>query len=463
MRSVLERAFLDEIEGRLLAANARVSAAFPGEPARRQPVHTVYGGAHLFRRDTVRKLGALALRTLEEHGPTPVVFASALGLSGDDAFASTVRARVVSKLEREPVEDLRIDFEDGFGARSDAEEDEAAEAAAREVAAGLEAGTLPPFIGLRIKSLGEETRRRALRTLERFFSALSDPRRSLPSGFIVTVPKVTALEHVEAAADVLDALERGLGLERGALQLELMVETPQSILASDGWLALPRWAHAARGRLSGVHLGAYDLTAACGVSAPHQSLTHPLCDLARAVMAVSFSGTAVAVCDGATNVLPVSVHRPHQGAPLSADEELDNRRGVHAAWRLHFDHVTRAISQGLYQGWDLHPAQLPVRYAALYAFFLHALPESGARLTTFLERAAQATLRGTVFDDAATGQGLLNTFLRGLACGAFTDDDVQEATTLTPEELRLRSFAKILERRTGEHGGPNLPTGVSRR
>jgi hypothetical protein len=101
---------------------------------------------------------------------------------------------------------------------------------------------------------------------------------------------------------------------------------------------------------------------------------------------------------------------------------------------------------GYYQGWDLHPAQLPVRYAAMYAFFLEGLADASRRLNNFIERAAQASLVGNTFDDAATGQGLLNFFLRGLACGALTEAEVL-ATGITLDELRSRSFAHIVANR----------------
>ena len=102
---------------------------------------------------------------------------------------------------------------------------------------------------------------------------------------------------------------------------------------------------------------------------------------------------------------------------------------------------------GFYQGWDLHPAQLPSRYAAVYSFFLEGLGPASERLKNFVEKAAQATLVGDVFDDAATGQGLLNYFLRALNCGAMTEREAIEMSGLTVDELRTRSFVKILNGR----------------
>jgi hypothetical protein len=223
---------------RLGEANRAFTQVYPGDSPARQPVHTVYGGAHLFKADTAARLGKLALRALEEYAASPAELAEAAGLP--EVLAETVHARVLDKLGREPVEDFRIDFEDGFGNRPDAEEDAAAEAAAREVAAGLAGGTLPPFIGIRIKPFNEEMRGRSLATLDLFLSTLvRETGGRLPENFVVTLPKVTIPEQVAALADVFDLLEPALGLAAGSLRLEIMVETPQSIFNARGEATTP--------------------------------------------------------------------------------------------------------------------------------------------------------------------------------------------------------------------------------
>jgi hypothetical protein len=222
---------------KLKRANARVALDFPGERGDRQPVHTVYGGAHLFRADLAPKLGALARRALDEHAPTPQALGDALDLwqHGDLPFAANIRERVAAKLQREPVEDFRIGLEDVDGHRPDDEEDGHAVSAAREMADGLAAGTLPPFVGIRIKPLSNELHARSLRTLDLFVTTLAAAtKRQLPPNFAITIPKLMSPVHVEAAAGACAALERRLRLPRGVLRLELMIETPQSILAPDG-------------------------------------------------------------------------------------------------------------------------------------------------------------------------------------------------------------------------------------
>ena len=429
-------------------AGATFARRYPGESGARRPVHTVYGGAHLFRADLAGKLGAAAIGAIGTYAPDPITFALALGLPGSAQLAETVHARVLEKLRREPVEDLRIDFEDGYGVRLDAEEDDHAVAAARALGEGMDRATLPPFIGIRVKALAAETRARAVRTLDLFLTALASTHRGrLPGGFVVTLPKITVAEEVAALASLLDALEAKLGLANGAIGIELMIEAPQVVLGPSGASALPRLLDAGRGRVVGAHLGAHDYTAACAIVAAHQTLAHPACDLARQMMQLAFAGTSVRLADGGTNVLPIPPHKASPGGHLDSHQISHNHETVIAAWRLHHDNIRRALIQGFYQGWDLHPAQLPVRYAATYAFFLEGLEAASSRLVNFVNKAAQATRTGQVFDDAATGQGLLNFFLRAVDAGALTEDEAAARTGLALAELRGKSFATIVSGR----------------
>jgi hypothetical protein len=431
----------------LARANRQVAADYPGETGHRQPVHTVYGGAHLFRSDSALKLGRIALAALDEYAPDAVTFARALGLDVNRAFAETLRARVAEKLAREPVEDFRIDFEDGYGHRPDEEEDGHARAAAEQVAAGLTAGTLPPFVGIRIKPLSRELHARSLRTLDLFITTLVRAAgRRLPSNFVVTIPKLMTAAHVAAVARTCGRLEHRLKLGSRALKLELMIETPQSILAPDGRSALRALVAAGEGRVTGAHFGTYDYTALCGITAAWQHMQHQACDFAKHMMQVALAQTGVHLSDGATNIMPVVPHVAGPGRPLSDEQRRENRESVTRAWKRHFDDVTHSLVNAFYQGWDLHPMQLPTRYAAVYGFFLAARPAATARLRNFVEKAAKATLVGDVFDDAATGQGLLNFFVRGLNSGALTIDEACE-TGLTPADFQSRSFLRILESR----------------
>jgi hypothetical protein len=437
----------------LAEANRAFARHYPGDSPARQPIHTVYGGAHLYKAETTRRLGEVALRHLATYAPDADALAQAVGFvpagATDGArLAATVYERVVAKLEREAVEDFRIDFEDGYGARADADEDATAVAAAREVARGLGEGLLPPFIGIRIKSFGAEWQARGARTLELFVDTLlAATAGRLPDNFVVTLPKVQIAEQPRALVRLCEALEARHALPAGSLRLEIMIETTQALLGRDGRSPLPAFLDACEGRCRGAHLGTYDFTAACNITAAYQAMDHPWCDLAKGMMMLAYAGTGVFLSDGATNVMPVGPHRGHgDGDALTPEQRRQNGAVVHAAWRLSHRHIRHSLEGGFYQGWDLHPGQLPVRYATCFGFFLEGFAAAAERLRNFVEKAAQATLVGDVFDDAATGQGLLNYFLRALNSGAIDAGDLGQ-TGLTRDEVALRSFAKILATR----------------
>jgi citrate lyase beta subunit len=460
----------DKLFGDLRNANVAFQQAYPGDRSERQPVHTVYGGANLFRSDLSRAMGERALETFQTYAPDFITFGRVFDLEGiqdinsQDATATgkqyealtasdrrnhparlsyEVYQKVVRKLQTEAVEDFRIDFEDGYGNRANEEEDETAVTAAQEVAKGLDAGTLPPFIGIRIKPFTEEMKERGLRTLDIFVSTLVKASGGrLPANFVVMLPKVTIPEQPATLAAFFDILEQQTGLPAGSLKMEMMVETTQSIMALDGTNPLSRFIQASRGRCIAMHFGTYDYTASAGITARYQEMDHPVCDFAHHMTKVALAHTGIWLSDGATNTMPIG---PHRGELTDAQKE-ENRAIVHRAWRKGYNHIRHSLWNGYYQGWDLNPAQLPMRYAAVFAFFLESYEDAVDRLKTFVEKAARATLIGDVFDDAATGQGLLNFFLKALNSGAITEEEVLR-TGLTLDEIRGRSFKKILENR----------------
>jgi len=443
MNTSLSEESFEKFTQRLRSSMSKFAERYPGESGRRQPVHTVYGGAHLFKSDTTVKLGQLSVRAFQAFAPDAATFATALDLPA--SVSDIVYSRVGEKLGREAVEDFRIDFEDGYGTRSDAEEDGHAVSTADEVARGMADNTLPPFIGIRIKTFSEELMKRSIRTLDLFLTRLVQTSGGkLPNNFVVTLPKIVTPKQVSVLVDIFDELEPKLGLPEGALKMEMMIETTQSIIDSDGEIALPQMLEESRGRCTGAHFGTYDYTASCSITAAYQDMLHPACDFARNMMKVAFGGTGVWLSDGATNIMPVA---PHRGENLTAEQTAENMSTVHRAWKLHYDHCRHSLANAFYQGWDLHPGQLPTRYAAVYTFFLEGLDAASERLRNFVEKAAQATLVGDVFDDAATGQGLLNYFLRAINCGAVTEDEALRLTSITLDELRSGSFVKILKNR----------------
>ncbi|WP_433893993.1 DUF6986 family protein [Streptomyces sp. CA-111067] len=399
-----------DIGASLAATDAELARRYPGDPGTRQPVHTVYVPADAFTAGTVREWGDQALAALERHAPDAAALAAVLGLP--DESAGQVYDRVRAKLVREPVEDLRIDFEDGYGARPDDEEDAAAVSAARVLAAAVADGSAPPYAGIRMKCMEAAVRDRGIRTLDLFLTTLLDAG-PLPAGLLLTLPKVTFPAQVAAMARLCAEFERAAGLPAGRIGFEIQIETTQSILGPDGTATVPRLIDAAGGRATGLHYGTFDYSAACGVSAAHQAMDHPAADHAKAVMQVAAAGTGVRLSDGSTNVLPVG-----------------GTEQVHDAWRLHYRLTRRSLARAYYQGWDMHPAQLPTRYAAGYAFYREGLDTAAARLAAYV-----AGSGGSVMDEPATARALSGYLLRGLDCGAVDPAEITDRTALTREQL----------------------------
>ena len=406
-----------EVDAALAEVDSELLRRYPGEPPTRQPVHTVYVPADALADTTVSALvgdwGRQALALLDAHAPGPDTLAGLLG-HPQGAPAKDVYNRVRSKLEREPIEDLRIDFEDGYGVRPDAEEDAAAVHAARLVARAVADGDAPPYLGIRMKCMESAVRARGIRTLDLFLTTLLDEGAGrLPDGLVLTLPKVTYPQQVTALVRLAEDFEREAGLPAGRLGFEIQIETTQAILGSDGRATVARLIEASEGRATGLHYGTFDYSASCGVGAAYQSMEHPVADHAKAVMQVAAAGTGVRLSDGSTNVIPTG--------PAAQ---------VRDAWRLHHRLVRRSLERAYYQGWDMHPGHLPTRYAAVYAFYREGLDQAAARLSAYVARTG-----GDVMDEPATAKALSSYLLRGLDCGAVDAAEVQAASGLDRSSL----------------------------
>ncbi|WP_432476820.1 DUF6986 family protein [Nocardioides sp. GXQ0305] len=386
-----------ELDQLLADADEALTRHYPGERPSRQPVHTYYQPADRFDERLVHDVGREAEQVVLEHAEELLEV-----IGGDE----DVMARLLTKLDTEPVEDLRIDFEDGYGDRPDAEEDAAAEAAGTALATALDDGHAPPFTGIRIRSFEPATRARGLRTLVGFLDSLG----RVPDDFVVTLPKVTSAEQVEAMVHACEHVDKHLG---GHLRFEVQVETPQSVLGPKGQVLLSRMIRAGEGRLTAFHYGTYDYSAACGIAAGQQALDHPVAEHAKTVMQVAAAGTGVRLSDGSTNLLPVG----DQLVP---------------AWQEHLRLVRYSLARGFYQGWDLHPAQLPTRYAATYGFFRDGFPAAAERLRGYVGREDSSIL-----DEPATARALSDFVVRGLDCGALEEAEVVAATGLETETLLM--------------------------
>jgi citrate lyase beta subunit len=397
------------IDAMLVATDHLLAAAYPGDSGARQPVHTVYVPADRFTPALAAEWGEQALAVAREHGGIDALCRT-VGL--DPNLAAEVATRVEAKLGAEPIEDLRLDFEDGYGDRGDDVEDADALAAAAHVAEAVATGVAPPFIGIRFKCFEAPTRARGLRTLDLFVGALA-AAGDLPDGLVLTLPKVTTVAQVEAMVYACEKLEAAHGLPAGRLRFEVQVETPQLILAADGTVPVAQLLHMAGGRISALHYGTYDYSASLGIAAEYQSMEHPAADYAKQVMQVAVAGTGVRLSDGSTNIIPV-------GSPDA----------VVAAWQLHARLVRRSLERGYYQGWDLHAAQLPSRFIATYAFYRQGLPAAAARLKNYVHHTESG-----IMDEPATARALAGFIHRGLACGAVTEAEVETLAGITPALL----------------------------
>lgn len=410
-RTSLTAADLAGFDARLQATDRLLAEAYPGDDGSRQPVHTVYVPGDTYAPELPRAWGAAARSAADAVGGVEAL-ARLVGI--DAPLAATVAPMVEGKLATEPIEDLRIDFEDGYGDRGDATEDAAAVRAAERVAAAVAEGVAPPFIGIRFKCFEAPTRRRGLRTLDLFITTVLE-HGPLPAGLMLTLPKVSAVAQVEVMADAVGALERVHALAPGRLRFEVQVETPQLVLGSDGRSDVAQLPLAAPGRVSGLHYGTYDYSASLQIAGPYQSMEHPVADLAKGIMQLAAAGTGIRLSDGSTNMLPIG----------ERSEE---------AWVLHARLVRRSLERGFYQGWDLHAHQLPTRFLATYAFFRDGYGAAAARLRAYRERTP-----GAVLDEPATARALAGFVLRGLRCGAIAPEEL--ARDVGIDEAALTALA----------------------
>lgn len=392
-RTSLTAADLAGIDSRLEPTDQLLAEAYPGDDGSRQPVHTVYVPADRYTPQLPGEYGDAARAAAGD------LEALAVRVGIDPELAAVVAPLVDDKLVREPIEDLRIDFEDGYGDRGDETEDTDAVRAAEHVATAVAEGTAPPFIGIRFKCFEAPTRARGLRTLDLFITTLLE-HGDLPPGLMLTLPKVSTVAQVEAMADAAAALERIHALPAGRLRFEVQVETPQLVLGADGRSDVAQLPLAAPGRIVGLHYGTYDYSASLGIAGPYQSMEHPVADLAKGIMQLAAAGTGIRLSDGSTNILPIG-------------DRMED------AWALHARLVRRSLERGFYQGWDLHAHQLPTRFIANYAFYRDGYSASAARLRAYLERTP-----GAVLDEPATARALAGFVLRGMRCGAISADEL---------------------------------------
>ncbi|MGO1855005.1 MAG: DUF6986 family protein [Microbacteriaceae bacterium] len=414
MSAALTDADHARIAARLAGTDELLERAYPGDDGSRQPVHTVYVPADRFTPDLAAEWGQAALAAASDAGGLEAL-AARVGIRAD--VIPSVVTRVVAKLETEPIEDLRLDFEDGYGDRGSAEDQDAVTAATR-VHEAVSAGSAPPFIGIRFKCFEKPTRERGLRTLDLFLGTLID-RDGLPDGLVLTLPKVSTVAQVEAMVEVAELLERAHGLDAGRIRFEVQVETPQLVLGAEGSSPLAQLPLAGAGRITSLHYGTYDYSASLGIAAAYQSMEHPAADLAKQLMQLAVAGTGIRLSDGSTNILPIGDR---------AEE----------AWALHARLVRRSLERGFFQGWDMHAHHLPTRFLATYAFYREGFDPAAARLRAYLSKDA-----GAVLDEPATARALAWFVLRGVQCGAIGVDEIRASIGIDVPELTALAHPRL--------------------
>jgi hypothetical protein len=435
----LGTAFRQRAAERLAGTDALLQRSYPGDPGTRQPVHTVYLPADSFTPETARQWGERAAQSVAGLGAASLAEQVAPEGAAPGLVDRVARA-VEHKLATEPIEDVRLDFEDGFGDRGDQEEDEWAVRAARTVALAVREGTAPPYIGIRFKCFEAATRDRGLRTLDLFVTTLvregglreaGHSEDGLPRGLVLTLPKVSTTEQVDVMVEACEQLEAGLGLPAGRLRFEVQMETAPMILGTDGTCPIPAMLHRTDGRVEALHYGTYDYSDSLQIAAQYQSMEHPAADHAKAVMQVAVAGTGVRLSDGSTNILPTGSDR----------QKL-------AAWRLHARLVRRSLERGYYQGWDLHAHQLPTRYLATYFFYREGFPAAALRLKNYVHG-----IESEIMDEPATARALARFVHRGVLCGAISGEELEESAGIGEHELFSLAHPKAAAPAASTTGG----------
>jgi citrate lyase beta subunit len=407
----------------LAHANSAQESQFPGDHTANQPMHTVYESAALFDSQRVTDFANAARDHSATHLSDPSALVRILEIT--ETLANRAHPILMDMLSREPVQDYRLDFEDGFGVHADDYEDQVVVRSAQGLAEAMRLDTLPRYIGIRTKPFNSICVNRSTRTIDLFLATLLTASDGvLPNNFVVTLPKVTNVSQVTALVQWLTIAEKRHNLAPNSVLIELMVETTQSLFDADGRSLIPQLLKAAKPRCRGVHFGTYDYTASAGLSATEQRNDHPACDFARHLIKVGCAGTGVWLSDGSSNLLPIG-------------------EATERSLLTSFKQVSSSLSNGYFQGWDLHPGQVGARYAAVIAFYLPHLADHADRLKLLISAATVATSTGAVFDDVATGQGLLSTIARAYHAGIISDSWLADAE-LAPQDLAHGDFARLI-------------------
>ncbi|MGJ7540838.1 DUF6986 family protein [Brevibacterium luteolum] len=393
-------------------ANTKVAPAAWNQ-SHLQALHTVYVPGDSVSPDLLTTWSHEAAGMLDAFDHvlrTKVTSIETLSVESNDLFR-----RVSARLREKPIDDLRVDFEDGYGQRSDeTEDDDVRRAATATAEMAAQAAHRCPSFGIRPKSVDSPQPERGARTLLLWVETLLDC--GYPADTILfTAPKITSPTHVDIWRDLSAHIEDSFELNEGTVRFELQIETPQSVLAADGCNAMIELVKRSGGRCVALHYGTYDYSASLGIFPEFQSSDHPVGLFAKESMRLAAALYGIWVSDGSSNLIPTS-----------ADPDANAR-----AISRHVDLILDALGRGIVQGWDLHPTQLPTRYLANFAFYRTYFGSSAQRLSEYFSRSSGSG----VLDEPATARAMAGLITRGWEVGALSSEEIQQATSLTPPEL----------------------------
>ncbi len=416
--SRLSAAVHDRLDGLLDPVDERLAAQYPGNRDEIQPVHTIYVSAADATVDTPRLWGV----SRRSRFSIPMLMCSPISTRRMRSLmcefnSAASRSKTFGSISRTGTDAAATKKKTMQRRRPDRRLPRSALILPGRT--GVESGS---------RGLPAGERRRSIRTLE----LVLDAAGGVPDGFVFTVPKLRAVEQVTATVLLCEELEKAHGLELGSLRFELQIESPQAVIAADGTVAVAQAIHRGAGRLTGLHYGTYDYSAACGIASRHQSLEHPVADHAKAVMLAAAAQTGVWVCDGSTQVAPVG-----------------SATAIRDAITRHHRLVTRSLERGYYQGgWDMHPGHLVTRWLATFGFYRNAL---GAAAPPRIQSYLGGRQGGDVMDEPATAQALAAVVLRGLDAGGLIRNPKFSGSPPSADTNALRHLVGRTTPITGEH------------
>jgi citrate lyase beta subunit len=257
-------------------------------------------------------------------------------------------------------------------------------------------------------------------------SAKGLPPESFPVDGVVW-PKTEHPGELALVCEMLDTLERKLGLPENHIKLEFLVES--------GWAVaqLPLLVKASIHRLAGIIWGIADYSADIGL--PRIDNDHPVCDWVRMTIVNMAGAIGVPSIDNMTVNYPV---------PQASRTAAENKKLVLARLKEVYDDAVHGQKLGMDGKWVGHPLQLLcVRLAYRLAFTEEEFREELEKIEAYkaaVEQELGATIIKGVMSDRATDRHARWKIRKAIACGHLAPAKGLELGVITKEEAaQLRS------------------------